>query len=83
MSIGLIYFKTTIWYNCQHYSSFSLQQSRIYLEIKRTDQKYRNRIRSRVSNLKDVKNPRLRQSVLLGAVSCERLAVMTAEVMSR
>jgi hypothetical protein len=42
--------------------------------------KYRNRIRSRVANLKDAKNPNLRINVLLGIITPERLAVLTAEV---
>lgn len=52
----------------------------IFKEIKDTGVKYRNRIRSRISNLKDVKNPNLRINVLLGLITPERLAVLTAEV---
>jgi transcription elongation factor S-II len=59
-------------------SPFSLQA--IYKEIKDTGVKYRNRIRSRISNLKDTKNPELRVNVLLGLITPERLAVLTAEV---
>uniref|UniRef100_A0A8B9QHY1 Transcription elongation factor A3 n=1 Tax=Apteryx owenii TaxID=8824 RepID=A0A8B9QHY1_APTOW len=34
-----------------------------------TDMKYRNRVRSRISNLKDPKNPNLRRNVLCGAIT--------------
>jgi transcription elongation factor S-II len=54
--------------------------SAIYKELKDTGVKYRNRIRSRISNLKDAKNPNLRINVLLGIITPERLAVLTAEV---
>jgi len=56
--------------------------SAIYKELKDTGVKYRNRIRSRISNLKDAKNPNLRINVLLGLITPERLAVLTAEVCS-
>ena len=45
--------------------------------------KYKNRIRSRYSNLKDTKNPKLRQMVLTGDIKPEKIAVMTAEVRGR
>ena len=54
----------------------------IYKELKDTGMKYRNRIRSRVANLKDGKNPDLRINTLLGIITPERLAVLTAEVCS-
>jgi transcription elongation factor S-II len=54
----------------------------IFAEFKNTDQKYRNRIRSRIANLKDPKNPKLRENVLLGLIGPEKLAVMTAEEMA-
>ncbi len=56
------------------------QLARIFLELKNTDMKYKNRVRSRISNLKDAKNPNLRRNVLCGNVSPERMARMTAEV---
>lgn len=52
----------------------------IYQEFHNTDNRYKNRIRSRVANLKDSKNPELRRNFLVGAVPASRLAVMTAEV---
>lgn len=52
----------------------------IYQEIKATDMKYKNRVRSRISNLKDPKNPNLRKNVLGGAIELSRIASMTAEV---
>lgn len=42
--------------------------------------KYRNRVRSRISNLKDPKNPNLRRNVLCGAILPGLIARMTAEV---
>lgn len=54
--------------------------SLIFREFKNTDMKYKNRIRSRISNLKDMKNPNLRRTVLCGSVTPERMAKMTAEV---
>ncbi|XP_048882092.1 transcription elongation factor A protein 3 isoform X8 [Brienomyrus brachyistius] len=54
----------------------------IYQEIKATDMKYKNRVRSRISNLKDPKNPDLRKNVLAGAIELSRIASMTAEEMA-
>lgn len=54
--------------------------SHIYQELKSTDMKYRNRVRSRISNLKDPRNPGLRRNVLSGAISAGLIARMTAEV---
>ncbi|KAK0141874.1 Transcription elongation factor A protein 1 [Merluccius polli] len=56
--------------------------ARIFQEFKNTDMKYKNRVRSRISNLKDVKNPNLRRTVLCGSVSPERMANMSAEEMA-
>ncbi|KAF3698808.1 Transcription elongation factor A protein 1 Transcription elongation factor S-II protein 1 [Channa argus] len=55
---------------------------RIFQEFKNTDMKYKNRVRSRISNLKDMKNPNLRRTVLCGSVTPERMAKMTAEEMA-
>lgn len=52
----------------------------IYQEIKATDMKYKNRVRSRISNLKDPKNPGLRRNVLAGSIELSRIASMSAEV---
>ncbi|XP_022908419.1 transcription elongation factor S-II [Onthophagus taurus] len=54
----------------------------IYQEFKNTDMRYKNRIRSRIANLKDVKNPMLRTNFRVGALPAARLAVMTAEEMA-
>ncbi|XP_068070022.1 transcription elongation factor A protein 3 isoform X42 [Danio rerio] len=54
----------------------------IYQETKATDMKYKNRVRSRISNLKDPKNPNLRKNVLAGAIELSRIASMTAEEMA-
>jgi len=55
-------------------------EEEIFKEFKNTDFKYKNRIRSRVANLKDTKNPNLRINFLQGSISAARLAKMTAEV---
>ncbi|TKS81870.1 Transcription elongation factor A protein 3 [Collichthys lucidus] len=54
----------------------------IYQEIKATDMKYKNRVRSRISNLKDPKNPGLRKNVLAGNIELSRIASMSAEEMA-
>jgi transcription elongation factor S-II len=54
----------------------------IFQEFKNTDMRYKNRIRSRIANLKDVKNPNLRTNFRIGAIPASRLAVMTAEEMA-
>ncbi|XP_026083291.1 transcription elongation factor A protein 3-like isoform X11 [Carassius auratus] len=57
-------------------------EDHIYQEIKALDMKYKNRVRSRISNLKDPKNPNLRKNVLAGAIELRRIATMTAEEMA-
>ncbi|KAL7874502.1 hypothetical protein SRHO_G00054720 [Serrasalmus rhombeus] len=57
-------------------------EDHILSEIKATDMKYKNRVRSRISNLKDPKNPNLRKNVLGGAIELNRIATMTAEEMA-
>lgn len=54
----------------------------IHAEFKNTDMRYKNRIRSRIANLKDAKNPTLRLNFRVGAISAGRLATMTAEEMA-
>uniref|UniRef100_A0A4W6F433 Transcription elongation factor n=1 Tax=Lates calcarifer TaxID=8187 RepID=A0A4W6F433_LATCA len=55
----------------------------LYIEWEMLDyMKYKNRVRSRISNLKDMKNPNLRRTVLCGSVTPERMAKMTAEEMA-
>ncbi|ELK04448.1 Transcription elongation factor A protein 2 [Pteropus alecto] len=44
--------------------------------------KYKNRVRSRISNLKDAKNPGLRRQVLCGSITPQQIAVMTSEEMA-
>lgn len=57
-------------------------EDHIFKEFKNTDNKYKNRVRSRIYNLKDTKNPDFKQKVLEGVVTLERLAVMTSEEMA-
>ncbi|XP_078598783.1 transcription elongation factor A protein 1-like [Branchiostoma floridae x Branchiostoma japonicum] len=54
----------------------------IFQEFKNTEMKYKTRVRSRIANLKDAKNPGLREKVLHGDVSAEKMAKMTAEEMA-
>ncbi|KAJ1191833.1 hypothetical protein NDU88_001148 [Pleurodeles waltl] len=44
--------------------------------------KYKNRVRSRIANLKDAKNPNLRRSVLCGNIAPDVFARMTADEMA-
>lgn len=55
-------------------------EEEIYKEFNNTDNKYKNKVRSRVANLRDKKNPALRENVLLGSISAEKLAKMSPEV---
>jgi len=57
-------------------------EEEIWKEFKNTEMKYKNRIRSRVANLRDTKNPNLRLNFLTGSISAARMAKMTAEVRS-
>ncbi|KAM8945760.1 transcription elongation factor A protein 2 [Pelodytes ibericus] len=54
----------------------------VFREVQNTDMKYKNRIRSRIANLKDSKNPDLRKNVLCGAITPEQIAVMSCEEMA-
>uniref|UniRef100_A0A8C8CHR5 Transcription elongation factor A (SII), 3 n=1 Tax=Oncorhynchus tshawytscha TaxID=74940 RepID=A0A8C8CHR5_ONCTS len=50
--------------------------------LRTDDMKYKNRVRSRISNLKDPKNPGLRRNVLAGGIELRRFAIMSAEEMA-
>jgi DNA-directed RNA polymerase subunit M/transcription elongation factor TFIIS len=54
----------------------------IFNQFKNTESKYKNRIRSRVSNLSDSKNIELKQNLLNGKIKVEAIAVMSAEEMA-
>ncbi|NXU07718.1 TCEA3 protein, partial [Buphagus erythrorhynchus] len=70
------------------YKEFSVNCEKMASEIEdhilweTRDMKYRNRVRSRISNLKDPKNPGLRRNVLCGAIEPGLIARMTAEEMA-
>ncbi|NWI74405.1 TCEA3 protein, partial [Dryoscopus gambensis] len=70
------------------YKEFSVNCEKMASEIEdhilfgARDMKYRNRVRSRISNLKDPKNPVLRRNVLCGAIEPGLIARMTAEEMA-
>ncbi|NXA54493.1 TCEA3 protein, partial [Nothocercus julius] len=66
--------------NCEKMASEI--EEHILWDLKSTDMKYRNRVRSRISNLKDPKNPNLRRNVLCGAIAPGLIARMTAEEMA-
>ncbi|KAM6929055.1 transcription elongation factor A protein 2 [Lycodopsis pacificus] len=70
----------TIGAHCEHLAA--LIEEDIFQEFKTTDIKYKTRLRSRISNLKDQKNPELRRNVLCGNISAQRIASMTAEEMA-
>ncbi|KAM9855864.1 transcription elongation factor A protein 2 [Aulostomus maculatus] len=78
----------TIGVDCEHLAAqieediLSSQGADIFQEFKSTDMKYKTRLRSRISNLKDQKNPDLRRNVLCGNISAQRIACMTAEEMA-
>nr|XP_061802214.1 transcription elongation factor A protein 2-like [Nerophis lumbriciformis] len=57
-------------------------EEQIFEDFKSTDIKYKARLRSRISNLKDQKNPDLRRNVLSGNISTRRIASMTSEEMA-
>lgn len=54
----------------------------VFAEFRNTDMRYKNRIRSRVANLKDPKNPVLRTNFVSGAIAAAVLAKMTPEEMA-
>lgn len=54
----------------------------IFAEFRNTDMRYKNRVRSRVANLKDIKNPALRSNFISGAITAQKLAKMTSEEMA-
>ncbi|XP_075819552.1 transcription elongation factor A protein 2 isoform X1 [Microtus pennsylvanicus] len=66
--------------DCEHLSA-QIEEC-IFLDVGNTDMKYKNRVRSRISNLKDAKNPGLRRNVLCGAITPQQIAVMTSEEMA-
>ncbi|KAK4475748.1 hypothetical protein MN116_001009 [Schistosoma mekongi] len=57
-------------------------ESSIYDLFNNTDLKYKQRVRTRVMNLRDPNNPNLRLNVLMGHVSPDKLASMTSEEMA-
>ena len=51
------------------------------MEFKDSGTKYKNRVKSRVMNLRDKNNPNLKLKVLHGDLTAERFAVMKPEVL--
>ena len=50
------------------------------MEFKDSGMKYKNRVKSRVMNLRDKCNPALKQNVLNGSITPHRFAVMKPDV---
>ncbi|PAV86384.1 hypothetical protein WR25_15379 [Diploscapter pachys] len=57
-------------------------EEKLFTAHKGTGDKYKAALRSRVFNLRDKKNPALRENVLTGVVKAETFAVMTSEEMA-
>lgn len=57
-------------------------EDNIFREHKDTGTKYKSRVRSRVSNLGDLKNPNLREQVISGHITPAKIATMTTEEMA-
>lgn len=60
----------------------ALIEENIFKEHRDTGMKYKSRVRSRVSNLGDLKNPNLREQVICGNISPAKIATMTTEEMA-
>ena len=52
----------------------------IFVEFKDSGTKYKNRVKSRVMNLRDKSNPALKQNILCGRITPRRFAVMKPDV---
>jgi len=59
-----------------------LVEDAIFNKCGNTGMKYKNQLRSRVFNLKDKKNPELRDNVLCGVILPEKFASMTTQEMA-
>jgi len=57
-------------------------EDKIFEKNKQTNPKYKAQVRSRLFNLKDKKNPSLRENVLCGVIKPEKLATMSSEEMA-
>eukprot|EP01136_Pigoraptor_vietnamica_P010083 Opistho-1_new@47288 len=57
-------------------------ETSVFDEFKAANDKYKNRMRSRVTNLKDARNPNLRIRILTGDISASDFAKMTADQMA-
>ncbi|XP_059082324.1 transcription elongation factor A protein 1-like [Tigriopus californicus] len=59
-----------------------LIEDALFKKFKDTGMRYKNQIRSRVFNLKDKKNPALRENVLTGVIPPDTFSTMSAEDMA-
>ena len=64
----------------RYYNLAAEIEQHIYLEFGDCGQKYKARVRSRVSNLGDLKNPDLCKNVVAGDITPSQIAKMTSEV---
>ncbi|CAL8370033.1 unnamed protein product [Lota lota] len=68
--------------DCKHLAAQIEDHILLLAEFRSTDMKYKSRLRSRISNLKDQKNPELRRNVLCGNIAPQQIATMRAEEMA-
>jgi len=57
-------------------------EEEIFVEFKDSGTKYKNRVKSRVMNLRDKSNPALKQNILCGSITPRRFAVMKPDEMA-
>ncbi|XP_078671358.1 uncharacterized protein LOC144911306 [Branchiostoma floridae x Branchiostoma belcheri] len=57
-------------------------EDHIFSEFKNTGTKYKNRVRSRIANLKDPQNPELRRRLVQGDITPQQMATMSAQEMA-
>lgn len=57
-------------------------EDHIYEEFNDTDAKYKNRVKSRVMNIRDAENPQLKKNILEGSITPDRIAKMTPKEMA-
>ncbi len=62
------------------YNLSSKIEEQIFFEYNDTGMKYKSQVRSRVSNLGDLKNPSFRQAVINGHLLPSKVAVMKTDV---
>jgi transcription elongation factor S-II len=74
--------KVTIEEEIKFHNLASEIEDCVFSEFRDTGNKYKQRIRSRVSNLGDQKNPSLKMNVMSGTIGPSKIATMTTEEMA-